>query len=730
MSINPFYRLAPFIQDYIYTNKWIELREVQVEACRVIFDTDSNLLLSSGTASGKTEAAFLPVLTQLYEKNSASVGVLYISPLKALINDQFYRLNGLLEEACIPVHKWHGDVSQNDKNKLLKNPQGVLQITPESLEGMLMNKKQEIMHLFWDLKFIIIDEVHNFMGCDRGIQLLCILERIQRLIGNIPRRIGLSATLGNYVLAEEWLNSGTNRTTLTPKMSKSHQKIKLAVEHFWLPQEKNNQKEKNDTLQEAGAIEKFTPYYEFIYTNTFGKRCIIFGNTKSELEDIIATLKQMAEKFKTNDIYYIHHGNISATLREEAENAMKTSDTPIVTGATVTLELGVDIGALERIMQLDSPHSVSSFLQRLGRTGRRGTPSEMWFACKEYEHNADESIVQQVNWNFIQCLAIIQLYLEERWIEPLYIPKYPFGLVYHQTMSVMASIGETSPSHLAQTVLSMNSFKNISQDDYKKLLMYLIEIEHLELSERRGLQIGLKGEKEINTYKFYAVFDTYDEFSVRNESFEIGTLQFKIPIGERFALAGKTWEVSELDEKNRLIFVKHVKGKSKIIWLSPGTIIHTKVLKKMKEILNSNEAYKYLQTNAMKRLQEIRTFATETRIKKKTVINTGGNNYCIFAWLGTRAATTLQYSLNQYGIEVKQSDRFWIVVNTTKTEEEILEILNEIKIKSIDKYSLIQADAEIIGKFNQYIPKELLKKQYIEDFLDVEEMQTYLNISS
>jgi len=199
-SMDVFGRLAPFIQDFIYQNKWEELRGIQVAACEAIFDSGDNLLLSSGTASGKTEAAFLPVLTELYNKPLKSIGVMYVSPLKALINDQFKRLEQLLLDSHIPVVKWHGDASQSKKNDLVKNPAGILQITPESLESLITNKRGACLKMFSDLRFIIIDEVHHFMRDVRGVQLLCVLERLQKLTGVTPRRIGLSATLGDVSL--------------------------------------------------------------------------------------------------------------------------------------------------------------------------------------------------------------------------------------------------------------------------------------------------------------------------------------------------------------------------------------------------------------------------------------------------------------------------------------------------------------------------------------------------
>ena len=230
--MNVFDRLAPFIQDFIYRNKWEELHANQVAACEVIFDSDENLLLSSGTASGKTEAAFLPVLTELYNKPSASVGVLYISPLKALINDQFKRLDLLLEDSNIRVTKWHGDASVTRKNDLIKHPEGVLQITPESLESLLTNKRGACLTMFSDLRFVIIDEVHQFMRDERGIQLLCVLERLRMLTGVNPRRIGLSATLGDVSLAKNWLNTGTGRDCAAPITDEGKKKVKLHIERF------------------------------------------------------------------------------------------------------------------------------------------------------------------------------------------------------------------------------------------------------------------------------------------------------------------------------------------------------------------------------------------------------------------------------------------------------------------------------------------------------------------
>ena len=209
--MNVFGRYAPFIQDFIYQNNWESLRAVQVAAGEAVFGTEDNVLLCASTASGKTEAAFFPILTLFSEDPPRSVGAIYIGPLKALINDQFYRLNDLCREADIPVWHWHGDVAQSHKNKLLRHPSGILQITPESLEALLLHKHADVPHLFGDLRFIVIDEVHSLLRGDRGGQTLCLIERLTRLAGVNPRRIGLSATIGDLERTGAYLSAGTGR---------------------------------------------------------------------------------------------------------------------------------------------------------------------------------------------------------------------------------------------------------------------------------------------------------------------------------------------------------------------------------------------------------------------------------------------------------------------------------------------------------------------------------------
>ena len=228
-----FDRYAPFVQDFIYAHEWENLRGVQVAAGEAIFDTDDHVLLCASTASGKTEAAFFPILTEFWEDPPASVGALYIGPTKALINDQFYRLTDLCEEAWIDVWHWHGDVSASHKARLVKHPSGILQITPESLEALLLRRHAVVSKLFCDLRYVVIDEVHSLLRQDRGGQCLCLIERLARIAGVQPRRIGLSATIGDPETVGAFLAAGTGRNTVVPRIEEPPRTWRLSMEHFY-----------------------------------------------------------------------------------------------------------------------------------------------------------------------------------------------------------------------------------------------------------------------------------------------------------------------------------------------------------------------------------------------------------------------------------------------------------------------------------------------------------------
>jgi ATP-dependent Lhr-like helicase len=718
MSENPFYRLAPFVQEFIYKKRWESLRPAQIEACNICFHTPHHMLIAAGTASGKTEAAFFPALTELHERPSKSVGILYIGPLKALINDQFERLKDLLSEGNIPVWHWHGDVPQAEKTRLMRSPSGVLQITPESLEGLLMNRPNAIPALFHDLRYIIIDEVHAFMGADRGIQVLSELARIERMAGCKPRRVGLSATLSDYDAATAWLAAGTDQG-VDVVSSPGGRKLRLRVEHFSFPDARDE--EQAEHLHNARKV-----YYDFIYESTHRKKALIFTNSRTDAEVTILEMRRVAARRQERDVFHVHHGSISAMLREETEAALRTGSGPAVAAATVTLELGIDLGELERVVQLGAPYSASSFVQRLGRSGRReDMASEMLFVCPE-EEDEEAQLPARMPWTLMRAIAVIELYVKTKWVEPLEARKMPMGVLYHQTMSMLKSMGEAEPKELAEAMLSLAPFAQIRADQYQLFLNYLIETDHLQWTEDRTLIIGLTGEKTVNNYRFYAVFKDDEEHKVLNGSEEIGSITTVPPPGYCFSLAGKLWKVEEVDHKHKSVYVKAAKGKVDTLWLGAGGDIHTKVVQKMREVLSDTVIYPYLSPQAVNRLERARRLARESGLLKQVVIPAGGDSLYILPWVGSKSFRTLE-RLMKHNLSDKLALRsvvpmepyYFVVSGKVDGRTLLAEIMSECRSAEDASALLSEDEAPYLGKYDEFVAPPLIREAFAVDGLDL-----------
>ena len=728
-----FDRYAPFVQEYIYRNHWENLRSIQVAAADAIFNTDENVLLTASTASGKTEAAFFPIITLFSEDMPSSVGCIYIGPLKALINDQFSRLNDLCAEADIPVWHWHGDVAQSHKAKLMKHPSGILQITPESLEALLLHKHAAIAKLFGDLRFVVIDEVHSLLRGDRGGQTLCLIERLSRIAGVNPRRIGLSATIGDPEGTGEFLSLGTGRKTIIPKIDAKGSKWRLSMEHFYV---KDAQAAEDKQIPDAlPVLEEKTddapanadPGIGYIFEHTRGKKCLVFVNSREECEMVTTTLRHYCELNHEPDRFLVHHGNLSASYRETAEGIMKDDSQYMTTVTTATLELGIDIGRLERAFQIDAPWTVSSFLQRMGRTGRRELPPEMWFVIREDEPEVRAMLPTTIPWKLLQGIALVQLYLEERWVEPPRLDRLPFSLLYHQTMSTLASCGELSPRALADRVLRLHYFHRITQEDYRVLLRHLIATDHIQQTEQGGLIVGLAGERVINSFKFYGVFQESEEYTVRSESQELGTIVSPPPVGEKLAIAGHVWQVLDVDHKRRLIYCRQVKGSVPAYFGQCPGDLHTKILTRMRRVLQEDRQYPYLMKNAVARLEQARFTAAHSGAAEKTLINLGGNMWCLLPWVGTYTFLTMERFLkircaDRLGLRNLDSARPFFIQFTMKADEEtFFRVLAEEIRKPIDPMELVYPkELPLFDKYDEYLPEELVKKGFALGVLDVD----------
>lgn len=371
--------LAPAVQRWIYAQGWMALRDAQEAAIPAILAADRDVVIAAATASGKTEAAFLPICSALAsaadttpdagtrgERSAPGVQVLYLSPLKALINDQYTRLEALCEHLDIPVTPWHGDVSSTSKKKLLANPAGALLITPESLEAMFVLRGPQIATLFRGLRYVVVDELHSFLGTERGAQLRSLLHRIELTLRRQVPRIGLSATLGDMNLAAEQLRPGGGLNVQTIVSAEGGQELRMQIRGYLNEQPPTPSTADDGALQDddGAAVGQIT---EHLFKHLRNDTNLVFANSRRNVEMYAARLAEKSDSERVPNVFHPHHGSLAKELREDVERALKDPGRPATAICTTTLEMGIDIGAVRAVGQIGPPPSVASLRQRLGR---------------------------------------------------------------------------------------------------------------------------------------------------------------------------------------------------------------------------------------------------------------------------------------------------------------------------------------------------------------------------
>lgn len=468
----------------------------------------------------------------------------------------------------------------------------------------------------------------------------------------------------------------------------------------------------------------------YIFDRTRGRKCLVFTNSREECEAVCQQLHQYCEASGEPDRFLIHHGNLSQSVREGAEDLMKDEDSLTTTCATATLELGIDVGQLERAFHIDAPFTVSGFLQRMGRTGRRGQPPEMWFVMREEHVEPRALLPERIPWPLLQGIALVQLYAEEHWVEPPRPNRLPYSLLYHQTMATLASGGEMTPAELASRVLTLAAFHNVSQDDYRELLRHLISKDHIERTEGGGLVLGLAGERIVNNHKFLAVFQENIEYSVHAGSEELGTLVSPPPVGEKVAIAGRVWIVEGVDHQRHELWVHQVKGRIPAYFGDVAGDIDPKILERMHRVLTQKEAYPYLGPHAIARLVEARRTAFAAGLDRDVLVNVGANTWCLFPWTGTYAFLALERLLRircaeRLGLSHFQSVRpYYITFQMKVSRDEFFQIVTEEAMRDFDPMTLVYpAEVPVFDKYDEYLPTSLVRKEFAYSILDIAQMR-------
>jgi ATP-dependent Lhr-like helicase len=689
--------LSEPIRKFIRDKGWEQLRPIQTAAITKILTSDDNFILASRTASGKTEAAFLPILSKV-NFNDSGVQVLYISPLIALINDQFYRIEELCKNLDVTVTKWHGEANKTLKERLIKQPNGIVLITPESLEAMFVNKPYNVKQLFSNLKYVVIDEIHSFIGTDRGIQIKSILSRLKNINSKSFSIVGLSATIGDYDEAKKFTGDELKTKVLLDRTAKE---INALFRYF---------KNKNEELP--------LELLKDLYIETKDNKVLIFPNSRGRAEEVAVKLRKISDRVKGHPNYFSHHSSVDREVREYVEYFAKNNNRQnFCISCTSTLELGIDIGTVDEVVQIDATHSIASLIQRVGRSGRKeGESSNLYlYATNE--------------WSLLQSIACWLLY-KEGFIEPPQKNEKPYDILVHQALSITKGHSGIRLTELINQLQENAAFKQIELSEIDEILKHLIEIDFLEKLQHEVI-IGVEGEKVVNSRDFYSVFKTEENFKVVNAGNTIGEIPFSPQIieDENILLSAKIWKIKFVDHKAKKIEVIPTKDGKKPMFFGGGATIHQRIREKMFEVLYSKTDYDFLDQPSCDEIEILRkdfSVFNITDLQSDRPLLTAEKHLQLFTFTGTRINRTIQLLLNIAGIKNTLDDSsssFDIEV----PKQELISKWSYLSfpLTDIDTHisTLLQTNPALLdfSKWGTYLPDNYKIKLVKDRYFDIEQ---------
>jgi ATP-dependent Lhr-like helicase len=727
------------IQRWIWQNEWTELFDVQERSIPLILRRTSDIILSAETASGKTEAAFLPVLSYMLSKKNGAGLSIYISPLAALINDQFARLSELCAKLEIPVHPWHGGISASIKKDFFTNPCGILLITPESLEALFCLHGFEIPQLLSGAEYIVIDELHSFIGSERGKQLQTLIYLMEERTKKTIPRIGLSATLGDMRLAADFLSAGRPCELIVSDYR--HNQIKLLLkgitEKKALPSGKDdeaqasnenneNEEDNNEDDVTASAADSIV---EYLFEKLHGTNSLVFPNTRSKVELFTHLLSTCCKKHGLANEFFAHHGNLSKEIRLEAEEALRSKERCATVICTNTLELGIDIGDVESVVQIESPPSVSSLRQRLGRSGRRaGQPAILRAFSIEKAKDAANHPFSQLRERTLEFCACITLMLEG-WCEPPPSGGLHLSTLVQQILALILECNGISPQKAVNTLCVHGPFSPVSQKDFFILVKALIACELVEQDSRGALLLGERGERRAGHFSFYASFESKTEYRIVTQEKTLGTIPLNSSMqkGDIIIFAGKTWRIRNINDTNKTIEVKFSGEGRPPVFTGSGWSIHKKVRERMRELYKSDEAMPFADSGARRLIDEGRAAFIEYELNNKNNFIIEKNKYSVlFSWLGDKGNRTLQLLFRYHDVSSYTGGLGLTVPG--KSGGELAALLEQIQQEEMPQTDILLRDAQNLsaGKWDWVLPPRLLKENYASLYLDTEEAAQWL----
>ncbi len=694
--------LSEGVRRWLWEQRWTGLRDVQDQAIHTILESDRDLLIAAGTATGKTEAAFLPIISTLCTEPPASIGALYVGPLKALINDQFRRLEELCSSLDVPVHRWHGDVPQGAKERMLKAPRGVLLITPESLEALFMLRGKACREIFGELRHVVIDEMHSFIGSERGTQLQSLLNRIEDLCGHNVVRVGLSATLGDMDLAARFLRPGGEAKVERLVSERAGGELRLSLRGYEQP-------------SEGADSEAITQH---LFENLRGTNNLVFANSRTDVELHADSLRSKCEEANLPNEFHPHHGSLSRELREAIEASLKTGGHPVTAVCTTTMEMGIDLGNVNSVAQIGAPSSVASLRQRLGRSGRRGEPAVLRLYIREPEIEFDTPLEWRLRPELVQTIAIVELLLE-RWCEPPEEHGLHLSTLIQQTLSVIAQSSGSTASRLGKLLCESGPFRAIDSSSYVQLLRDLGAADLITQMGDGTLVLGLEGEKLAGSYEFFAAFEAAEQVRLLSGGRSLGTMPVTGPLvpGSFLVFAGRRWRILEVRKSEGVCLVEPSAGGKPPVFSGDVAPVHDVVRNKMRDIWCGEVEPKYLDAGATALLEQGRSAFAQAGLDAGQVIPDGGGSL-LFPWCGDRVAHTIALWLHSCELKV-ECGGFYLRIARTETRElfdHISDLLDSGEPDPLELVSLVPNATT--GKHSIFLSEELAARDYASQKLD------------
>ncbi|MDX3547195.1 DEAD/DEAH box helicase [Streptomyces europaeiscabiei] len=613
-------RLHPVVLHHIVNSLgWPGLRALQQAAITPLMDGADALLLAP-TAGGKTEAALFPLLSKMGENRWPGTSVLYVCPLKALLNNLLPRLESYTSWLGRTAALWHGDVSQTRRRTILRNRPDILLTTPESLESMLVSAHVDHHAFFSGLRAIVVDEIHAFAGDDRGWHLLAVLERLERVAGRPVQRIGLSATVGNPEELLKWLQGAHADTRTAQVVAPRAPRPNTTTEH----------RAEDIQLDYVGSLDNAAKVIASLHQ---GEKRLVFCESRRQVE-------HLGEKLRAKGVTtFLSHASLSADERRRAEEAFAEARDCVII-ATSTLELGIDVGDLDRVIQIDAPSTVAAFLQRLGRTGRRpGSTRNCLFLTLDEEG--------------LLAAAGLLLQWSRGWVEPVEPPPEPRHIVAQQVLALCLQERQVGEKLWQEWWGDFGPFGPQAEP----LVRHLLDQGFLD-RDNGMLFIGTEAEQRFGFRHFMdltAVFTAAPEFTVLYGRNEIGTtdpalLTERVHGPRLLLLAGRSWKVTYIDWSRRRCFVEPVDGGGKARWGGTGFLRGSSfsLTRAVREVLLDADPAVTTTRRATEALGKAREAYEERIHPGGTVVLRGGRDTNVrwWTWAGQRANATLAATLD------------------------------------------------------------------------------------